>query len=461
MKLNLKNYKHIYMSGIGGTSMSGIAEILLKWGYKVTGSDINYTPQIELLEKSGIKVFIGQVAENIDETIDLLVHTAAVKLDNPELVRAKELNIPIVERGIFLGEITNLYDEPIGIAGTHGKTTTSSMVTCTFMEAGLDPSVQIGANLKILNGNYRVGNSKYFIVEACEYSDSYLNFKQKSEIVLNIDDDHLDYFKNIDNIQKSFEKYVGGLSSEGYLVTNGDDERCLALKDYTKAKTITVGKNEKSDWYYKNVIFDENGCASYDAYYKGVFKKRIKLGIIGVHNVFNSLACIALCSLYGIDLDIVAKALVNFTGAARRMEFKGILNGAKVYDDYGHHPTEIMATAQGIKNKKINHSWVVFEPHTYSRLAQHLQEIAMALACFDNIIITDIYAAREKNTYNISVEDLINELGKLGKKAIHISEHDEIINYLKNMVQENDLILTLGAGNVTKIADKIKKLTNS
>ncbi len=455
--MNIKDYKNIYMVGIGGISMSGIAEILKKWNYNVWGSDWARSGQTDWLENNGIKVNIGQVKENITDEIDLVVYTAAIKQDNPELVRARELGIPTIERGDFLGEITKLFKDTIGIAGTHGKTSTTSMVSYSFLEADLDPSIQVGANLKALNGNYRVGSSDYFIIEACEYCESYLRFKQRSAIVLNIDDDHLDYFKNIDNIKKSFEKYVSLLPSDGYLVLNRDDERCYDLRNSTKAKVITVGKDNKADWYYDNVSYDDDGYPTYDAYYKGELKGTISLRVTGLHNVFNSLCCIALCNEYGIDINIIAKALLKYDGASRRLEYKGMFNGAKVFDDYGHHPTEINATVMGIKNKKYNESWVVFEAHTYSRLVAHLKEFAQSLIHFDHIIIIDIYAAREVNTYNITEDDLIKEINKLGKEAIHISNHEDVVKYLKDNVKEGDIILTLGAGNVTKIASLLVK----
>ena len=374
--MNIKEYKNIYMVGIGGISMSGIAEILRKWNYNVWGSDWAESSQTKWLENNGIKVNIGQVKENITEDIDLIVYTAAIKQDNEELVRAKELGIPTVERGNFLGEITKLFKDTIGVAGTHGKTTTSSMLSYSFLEAEYDPSIQIGANIKAIDGNYRVGNSDYFIIEACEYCESYLNFKQRSAIVLNIDDDHLDYFKNIDNIKKSFEKYVSLLPEDGYLVVNRDYERCYNLRNNTKAHVITVGKTDDADWTYKNVTFDDDGYPTYDAYYHGEYKGTITLRVTGLHNVFNSLCCVAMCDAYGIDTQTTANALLKYEGASRRLEYNGMLNGAKVYDDYGHHPTEIMATIKGLKNKKHNETWVVFEVHTFSRLYAHLKEFA-------------------------------------------------------------------------------------
>ena len=457
MEFNLKDYKHIYMVGIGGISMSGIAEILKNWNYQVSGSDSTRSSQTDWLENNGIHVNIGQTEDNITDDIDLIVYTAAVKKDNPELVKARELNILTVERGFFLGQITKLFKNTIGIAGTHGKTSTTSMVASAFLEAGYDPSIQVGAYLKRINGNYKVGNSDYFIIEACEYCESYLNFYQKSAIVLNIDDDHLDYFKNIENIQHSFEKYVAKLPSDGVLILNRDDERCYSLRNNTKAKVITVGRNKDADWTYTNLTFDDNGFPTYEAVKNGDVKGTISLKVAGIHNVFNSLCCIALCDEYGIDIKIVNTALQTFDGAARRLEYKGMFNGAKVFDDYGHHPTEIMATVNGIKNKKYNESWVVFEAHTYSRLQAHLKEFASALINFDHIIIINTYAARETNVYNITEEDLIKEINNLGKDAIHIKEHNDVVNYLKNNVKNNDLILTLGAGNVTEIATLLVK----
>ena len=457
MEIDLKKFKNIYMIGIGGISMSGIAEILVKWNYKVSGSNNTESSQTDWLEKNGVKVNIGHDAKNITKNIDLVVYTAAIHDDNPEIIRAKELGIPTVERGLFLGEITKLFKDTIGIAGTHGKTTTTSMVALSFLEAKLDPSIQVGAVLSNIDGNYRVGKSDYFIIEACEYCESYLNFKQKSAIVLNIDDDHLDYFGNIENIQKSFEKYVSHLPKDGFLILNADDERCYSLRLSTNANVITFGSGEFADWWYEDLEFDEEGYPSYSAYYKGINKGTIKLNITGVHNVMNSLACIALCDAYGIDINIVTKALLKFNGASRRLEFKGIFNGARVYDDYGHHPTEIMATVRGLKNKKYNESCVVFEAHTYSSFAEHLKEFANALVNFDHVIIMDTYAAREINTYNVHEEDLMEELKKLGKDSIHISDYNEIVKYLKNNVKEKDVILTLGAGNVTQIASLLTK----
>ena len=450
--------KHIYMIGIGGISMGGIAKILVNYGYKVSGSDITLNDEVKELENLGIKVNIGQVKENITDDIDLVVYTAAINKNNEELVRAKELGIETVERGVFLGELTRNFKDCIGIAGTHGKTTTSSMVSCAFVEANYDPSIQIGANLSVIDGNYRVGKSDYFIIEACEYKDSYQNFKQRSAIITNIDNDHLDYFKNIDNISASFQKYVSHLPSDGVLVLNMDNERCYDLRNYTKSNVITVSKeNEEADYNAKNIKYDDRGCPSYDVYKKDKFITRITLNVRGEHNILNSLEAYALCSWYKIDNESIVNGFKKFTGASRRMEYKGKFNGANVYDDYGHHPTEIEATSDAILKEKHNESYAIFEAHTYSRVHSHINDFVKSLSKFDHIIVIDIYAAREENIYGVKEEDIVNKLINIGKDAVYISDYNEIKKYLNGKVKKGDLIITLGAGNVTKIADLLVK----
>ena len=453
----LKKYKKVHMVGIGGVSMSGIAEILVNFGFQVTGSNNVETETTKKLEKAGIKVFIGHNEKNIVDQ-DVVVYSAAIKQDNPELVTAKSKNIPIIERADFLGELTRCYKDTITISGTHGKSTTTSMVSLCFLEALKDPSIQVGADIKQLNGNYKVGNSEYFIIEACEYVASFLKFTPKSEIILNIDNDHLDYFKNFENIKNAFIKYVKLLPDDGLLVVNGDDKNALDLIEYTNATSITYGiSNKNTDFFAVNIVFDNNGFPEFDVYAKGEFYGRIKLSIPGMHNVLNALACIALCDYYGINLNSIQKALLSFTGANRRFEFKGPVNGANIYDDYGHHPTEIVATAKALMNKKYNKSWVVFQPHTYSRTKNLMDDFAKALLNFDNIIILDIYAAREKNTYGVTSKDLADKISSLGKDALYIPDFNDCVKYLKENLQENDIIITQGAGTVTEIGPMLLK----
>lgn len=452
---NIRKYKYIHMIGIGGVSMSGIAEILHHWGFKVTGSDSNYSEIIDKLIKTGIPVTIGHDFENLAKA-DAVVYTAAVHPDDPEMVRARELNIPIIERCDFLGELTKSFNNTIGISGTHGKTTTTSMVSICFLKANLDPSIQVGGILKQLDGNYKVGNSEHFIIEACEYVESFLKFRPKAEIILNIDNDHLDYFKTFEHIKEAFAKYVKLLPNDGVLVINGDDKNCLELTHLTNATTITYGiENLNADFVAKNIIFNTEGVPTFDVYYKMQPFGTFSLSVAGTHNVLNALACIALCHYHGISLNVLQEGLKEFTGAHRRLEYKGKINTVSIYDDYAHHPTEIKATKNALYNKKFHEAWVIFQPHTYSRTKSLLDDFAHALMEFDYIIITDIYAARESNTYNISSLDLVNKIKELGKECIYISEFSKIADYINQHVQEHDIILTLGAGTVTNIGPMI------
>lgn len=435
--------------------MSGIAEILTHWGYTVTGSDLADSPTLARLNSHGIKSTVGHDLDSLRKS-DLVVYSAAISSTDIEMLEAQKLNIPTMERADFLGEITKMFKNTIGISGTHGKTTTTSLISVCFVEAGLDPNIQVGADLKEIEGNYRTGNSDYFILEACEYVESFLKFRPRIEVVLNIDNDHLDYFKNFDNIKNAFIKYAKLLPDDGLLVLNGDDENCLYLQNFTNAKIITYGiNNESSDFVAKNISFDLNGFPTFDVYHKNNFYDTISLSIRGAHNVLNALATISVCDNCGIDKKYIKSALKKFTGASRRFEFKGKFNNASIFDDYAHHPTEILATVNALNKIQFNKSWVIFQPHTYSRTVQHLDEFAQALLPFDNIILTDIYAAREKNIYGISSKDLADKLIALGKPVSYLSDFDEIAKLVKSNVHDNDVVITLGAGTVTKIGSMI------
>ncbi len=449
----LRQYKNIHMIGIGGISMSGIAEILKYWGFRVTGSDTTASEVTEKLINTGIPVTIGHDLVNLIRA-DVVVYSAAIKQDDLELVKARELHIPTIDRGTFLGKITRAFHNSICISGTHGKTTTTSMISMCFLEAHRDPSIQVGAYLKSINGNYRVGSSEYFIIEACEYTDSYLKLFPKTEIILNIDNDHLDYFGTFDNIVASFQKYVKLLPEDGLLVFNFDDVNCRKIAKDAKCKTISYSlENNNANFIARNITFDNNGFASFDVYHNNYFYKTFKLSVPGIHNVSNALACIATCYEYGLEKEEIKNALLKFTGSHRRFEYVGSFNqGVSVYDDYGHHPTEILATSHALSQKQCRQSWVVFQPHTYSRTKLLLNDFAKALLDFNHVIVTDIYAAREDNTFNISSKDLVDVLNNVyHKNAIYISDFDEIVKYLKDHTINGDIVLTLGAGTVTNL----------
>ena len=449
---DLKKYNHIHLIGIGGISMSAIAETLKNWNFTVTGSDLNQSLITDNLNKHGIKTTIGHDLENAKKA-DLIVYSAAISSTDPEMVVAKENNIPLVGRGEFVGYLTKLYKETICVSGTHGKTTTTSMLSYCFVNAQKDPSIEVGAILDLIDGNYRVGNSEYFILESCEYKGNFLKFFPHTEIILNIDNDHLDYYKTFDNVIKTFKDFSLLLDETGLLVTNADDKNCYNLKNITKGKFISYGiENEQADYLAKNISYDNNGFAKFDVYKNKDFFTSIELSVAGKHNILNALAATCVSDYYGISKEIIAKSLKQFKGAKRRLEYKGKLpNNISIFDDYAHHPTEIKATANAIKNKVYNESWVIFQPHTYSRTKFLLNEFAEAVSNFDNIIVLDIYAAREQNTYNISSEDLIKEINYLGKKAIYIPDFENVVSYIKENIKENDIIITLGAGTVTNI----------
>ena len=419
------------------------------------GYDATSSATTDRLISHGIKVVTEHDLSEVN-TADLVVYTAAISPDDPELVEAHNMNIPCVERSEFVGYLTRIYENTIGISGTHGKTTTTSMVSLCFIEAGLDPTIQVGADLKQLEGNYRLGNSSYFVLEACEYVESFLKFSPKAEIVLNIDNDHLDYFKTFENIKNAFIKYVQILPEDGLLVVNGDDSNCLELMQYSKARALSYGiTNKNTDFFATNIVFDENGFASFDVYSKDRFYDRISLSVPGMHNVLNALACIALSNEYGINNEVIKRALKNFTGANRRFEYVGSINEFNVYDDYGHHPTEIVATAKALMNKTYNESWVIFQPHTYSRTVTLMDDFARALLNFDHIIITDIYAAREKNIYGISAKDLADKIASFNKDVRYMSEFEDIAKYVRENAKSKDIVLTLGAGTVWNVGKMI------
>ncbi len=455
---DLKKYKKIHLIGIGGISMSAIAETLHNWGYIVTGSDITRSEITDKLNEHHITTTIGHDLNN-SKNADLIIYSAAIKDDDPEIIIAEEKNIPLVGRGEFVGLLTKMYKETICIAGTHGKTTTTSMVSVCFLNAQKDPTIEVGAILKNINGNYKIGKSEYFILESCEYKGNFLKFFPHAEIILNIDNDHLDYYKTFDNIVKAFQDFAKILPSDGVLITNADDKNCNNLKNIVHSKFISYGiENQDANFIAKNITYDDNGFAHFDVYKDGILLCKLDLSVAGKHNILNALACTALCNYYGIDTSVIKSSLKEFTGAERRLEFKGYITpensatpSVSVFDDYGHHPTEIEATANAIAEKKYNESWVIFQPHTYSRTKTHLDAFAKVLTKFDHIILLDIYAAREQNTVGISSKDLAQKIHNLGKEALYMPDFDEVVKYIKSNVKDKDLVLTLGAGTVTNI----------
>ena len=450
--------RHVHFIGIGGISMSGLAEILLGKGFRISGSDNNASALTKHLEEAGAVVMIGQSADHISPDTDLVVYTAAIHPDNPEFIAAKEQGIPMLSRAQLLGQIMQNYDLPINIAGTHGKTTTTSMCAHILMRAGLDPTVTLGGILPSIGGNIRVGGTKYFVAEACEYTNSFLSFFPKIELILNVDADHLDFFKDLDDIASSFHRFAALLPEDGTLIINRDTAKYDVVTDHLACGIITYSLNGDADYTAEDVHFNENGCASFVCLERGKPIGDFRLCIPGMHSVSNSLAVIALSRKLGLSPEIIAQGIADFHGADRRFERKGTAFGATIIDDYAHHPTEIRAVITAARQMPHKKLWVVFQPHTYTRTKALLPDFADALSLADHIVLSDIYAAREVNTVGISSEDLRAEIEKRGTRADYFSSFEEILEFLKTQLKEGDLLITMGAGNIVDVGEDLLRL---
>lgn len=445
---------HVHFIGIGGISMSGLAEVLADRGFTISGSDMKESSLTKQLAEKGIKVFYGQVASNISSDIDLVVYTAAIHDDNEELCAAKNAGIPCISRAVLLGQIMKNYKLPIAVSGTHGKTTTTSMISEIFMEAEADPTLSIGGILPSINGNIRIGASDLFVTEACEYTNSFLSFFPKISIILNIDADHLDFFKDLDDIRSSFHRFAELLPEDGVLIINGEIPALSKITDGLKCKIITYGPDSSFDYYAKDITYDAYARPTYTICHDGL-ERTVSLGVTGEHNVSNSMAAIALADYCDISYEYTADALKKFTGTERRFQLKGVVDEVTIIDDYAHHPTEIKATLEAAHNYPHKKLWCVFQPHTYTRTKALLNEFAEALSMADHVVLADIYAARETDTLGISSETLQKEILKTGTACDYFPSFEEIQNFLKKNYSPNDLLITMGAGDVVNIGENL------
>lgn len=452
-KIDFEHPVSVYFVGIGGISMSGLAEILQDDGFTVSGSDRQESAVTRHLEAAGIRVYYGQRKENITPDIDVAVLTAAIHEDNPEFVAIRDLGIPHMTRAELLGQVMANYDMSAGVAGTHGKTTTTSMLSEILLAAKLDPTLSIGGILKSVNGNVRVGQSENFVAEACEYTNSFLSLYPRIGIILDIDADHLDFFKDINDIRHSFRVYAEHVPQNGTLIINADIPEVHEITDGLACRVVYYGSSASCDYYPDNISYNEQADASFNLHCKADGSvTRITLRVPGEHNVYNACAAFAAADLYGVDRAVTAAALAGFEGADRRFEYKGTVNGVTVIDDYAHHPTEIAATLHAAQKYPHDRLWVIFQPHTYTRTKALLPDFAKALSIADEVIVTDIYAARETDTLGMSGEVLRDEIRKLGHPARYIGPFTEIEKFVVENCHKNDLLITMGAGNVTEIA---------
>ena len=447
--------KHIHFIGIGGISMSALAEILKTRGFIISGSDAHASPLTDRLSELGIRVIIGQSAENITEDIDVVVYTAAVHPDNPEYAAASQMGIPILTRAELLGQIMRNYRTAIAVSGTHGKTTTTSMISEMLLSSGADPTVTVGGILPSIGGNVRIGQSGTFVTEACEYTNSFLSFFPTIALILNVDADHLDFFKDLDDIASSFHRFAQLLPEDGTLIIGKDSPKYEDVVRDLTCSVVTFGFDPDSDFTAENITYDELGHASFDCIIRSEKAGHFSLSVPGRHNILNALAAAACGMTLGIPVEAIASGIGSFTGANRRFEIKGKIGGITVADDYAHHPSEIRATLEAAKMYPHKDLWLVFQPHTYTRTKALLGEFADALSLADHIILADIYAAREKNTIGISSDDLRILLEKKGCDAVYFPDFGEIEDYLLEHCDGNDLIMTMGAGNVFEIGESL------
>ena len=453
---DFSKYKKIHCLGIGGIGLSAVAEILNDRGFIVSGTDINPGKVTNHLESVGIKIYNKHEPENV-EGVDAIVYSAAVSEENPEVIRAHELGIPMFSRAQVLGMIMDDYEHSIAICGTHGKTTVTSMTSLILRHADFSPTILVGGELPEIHGNVEIGSGEYLVTEACEYMDSFLELRPSIGVILNIDSDHLDYFKDMYHIVKSFSTFVERIPENGLVIAFGDNPFVKSiLKDYPNK--ITYGYSEGNDFYAENMKFDENGYPHFDICRKGRTITSIALSVPGEHNVLNAMAAFVTTSYLGADTEVIAKTLHDYTGTGRRFDFNGTTtNGVKVIDDYAHHPTEIKATLSAAKHVQHNKMWLIFQPHTYTRTKALFKEFVDAFEDTDVLILTDIYAAREKDIYNVSSYKLMNAIKAKhpDKDVYYVKDFEDIVKYINKFAGEDDIVMTMGAGDVYKVGDML------
>ena len=447
--------KHVHMIGIGGSSMSGLAEMLLREGYRVTGSDNANSHAVERLRQAGITVHVGHAAENVRDA-DLVVFSAAIPPDNAERQEARRLGIPEMERSTLLGQLMRGHKNAVCVCGTHGKTTTSSMIAETLLECGMDPAVSIGGRLDALGGGSRVGGKEVFVAEACEFHGSFLEMHPTVAVVLNIEEDHLDWYRDIDHIEAAFGRFLSLLPANGMALGWGRDERILRLFRALKCECRTFGLEKTNDYYPENLTYNDTGCPRYDVMFRGKEMGRVELKVAGEFNVINSLAAFAAAHAVGAAPESITASLSRFAGVHRRFELTGIIDGVKMYHDYGHNPAEMRAALSVAVMQHPKRLWAVMQPHTYSRVKSLFQDYLTCTQAADFTLVTDIYAAREKDPGDIKAEMVVEGMRAHGVNAVHTPTFDDTERYLRAHWQPGDLVLTMGCGNINLLNEQMQ-----
>lgn len=447
-------YEQIHFIGIGGISMSSLAEILLAKGYRVTGTDSKDSAIVNRLEKLGAKIYIGHSKMNI-KGANLIIYTDAISADNIELEAALNSGVTVIDRASFLGALMKNYKHSIAISGTHGKTTTTSMLASITNHGTINPTVLLGGQLDEIGGNIRLGSDDYIVTEACEYKANILKYFPTMAVISNIDEDHLDYFRDLNHILETFIGYAKNLKEDNTLVLNIDDNNCIQLIPHTKAKIITFGVEKEADYRAENIYFSPEGHSSYILNLKGKELWPIELQVTGLHNIYNSLAAIVAAHNHGVSMELITKFISSYTGVHRRLELKGYAEGIKIIDDYAHHPTEIKVTLKAIRDSNPANIYCVFQPHTFTRTKILLNKFSTAFNDSTQVIIADIFAAREPDNGEIHARDLANAISKSGTDVIYLPSFEEIEKYLVKIAKPDDVIITMGAGNVYLVGESI------
>ena len=448
------DYHHIHFIGIGGIGMSDLAALMLSKGYTISGSDRKASPITEHLQELGITVYEDHDPAQIEDA-DLVVYTDAIQMDNPEYRAAIAKKIDVVDRATFLGAVMKNFHVSIAVSGTHGKTTTTSMIATAIKDEPFSPTIMVGGNLGEISGNVRIGEGDFFLTEACEYRANVLKYFPSTAIILNIDEDHLDFFDNIDHILETFRAYAGNLGEGDVLILNKDDDYAYSMKDSTKGRVVTFSYKGDADYEARNLVIDPHtGRPSYDLYICGEKIAPIQLQVMGLHNVSNSLAAISACVENNIPVEDAIKGVLGYHGVGRRLEFKGEVNGIRVIDDYAHHPTEIASTLHALKPTVKNRLICIFQPHTYTRTKLLLDSFSHSFKESDMTIIADIYAAREKDYGDIHSKTLVEAVKANHDSAIYIGEQDDILDYIKDKSRPGDVILTMGAGDIYRVGER-------